>query len=72
MQRLLADNGKVAHISASIADTADGRVVTTGCGKEFAESRLTVAADDVDHCAACDKKAGVAVEGKSSSNEEDE
>lgn len=55
MYRITTDNGRVGHIAGSIFDGNEGRVVTTVCGKTHPESEFHVD-DELDVCAACDKK----------------
>lgn len=55
MLLVATSTGKVGHIVNSVFTGADGRVITTVCGKTYDESELGTA-DGFDACSACDKK----------------
>lgn len=55
MELIATPNGKVGHVVDSVVAGADGRVVTTVCGKTFNEVEIAVN-NDLDECSACDKK----------------
>lgn len=61
MDRLVASTGRVAHISASIVDGPEGRVITTFCGKTFLEDSLRVD-NDKNECKTCTNKYESAVD----------
>ena len=55
MYRITNESGRVGHIAGAVFDGADGRIVTTVCGKTYPESELRVV-EELDACSACDKK----------------
>jgi hypothetical protein len=55
MYRVTTESGRVGHIAGSVFDGAEGRIVTTACGKTYPEADLRVVYD-LDDCNACDKK----------------
>jgi len=55
MDYIATGNGRVGHIVSSVVVRADGREVTTVCGKTYNEAEIGVN-NDLDVCSACEGK----------------